>query len=46
MALVRSMADRFNIPASTVADAITYAIDQPAGVDVSEIVLRSRAEVA
>jgi NADP-dependent 3-hydroxy acid dehydrogenase YdfG len=46
MAFVQSMADRFNIPASTVADAIAYAIDQPADVDVSEIVLRSRAEVA
>ena len=32
------------IPASVVADAIAYAIDQPAGVDVNEIVLRPTAQ--
>ncbi|GAA5191870.1 SDR family oxidoreductase [Rugosimonospora acidiphila] len=46
MAWVQSMAERFNLPASTVAGAIAYAIDQPADVDVSEIVIRSRAELA
>jgi NADP-dependent 3-hydroxy acid dehydrogenase YdfG len=46
MAFVQSMADRLSLPATTVADAIAYAVDQPADVDVSEIVLRSRAEVA
>ncbi|MFF2523513.1 SDR family oxidoreductase [Streptomyces liangshanensis] len=45
MAFVQTMADRFSIPASTVADAIAYAVDQPADIDVSEIALRSRAEV-
>jgi NADP-dependent 3-hydroxy acid dehydrogenase YdfG len=28
------------IPASAIADAIAYAIDQPAGVDVNELVIR------
>lgn len=46
MAFVGSMADRLSLPATTVADAIAYAVNQPADVDVSEIVFRSRAEVA
>src|SRR5262249_56584549 len=33
-----------SIPASSVAAAIAFAIEQPADVDVNEIVLRPRAE--
>lgn len=29
-----------SIPASAIADAIAYAIGQPAGVDVNEIIVR------
>jgi NADP-dependent 3-hydroxy acid dehydrogenase YdfG len=46
MAWVRTMADKLNMPASTVADAIAYAIAQPASIDVSEIVIRPLAEAA
>ncbi|MFF2127334.1 hypothetical protein ACFVW1_18380 [Streptomyces olivochromogenes] len=31
------------IPASSVAAAIAFAMDQPAGVDVSEIIVRPTA---
>jgi NADP-dependent 3-hydroxy acid dehydrogenase YdfG len=40
------MADSLQLPASSVADAIAYVIGQPNDVDVSEIVVRPRAEVA
>ncbi|SDI27724.1 SDR family oxidoreductase [Nonomuraea jiangxiensis] len=46
MAWVRTMADKLNMPAGTVADAIAYAIEQPASIDVSEIVVRPLAEAA
>jgi NADP-dependent 3-hydroxy acid dehydrogenase YdfG len=46
MGWVGSMAEKFNLPPSVVADAIAYAIDQPSDVDVSEIVIRHRAELA
>ncbi|GAA4575833.1 SDR family oxidoreductase [Planotetraspora kaengkrachanensis] len=46
MAWVRTMADKLNMPADTVADAIAYAIEQPASIDVSEIVIRPIAEAA
>jgi NADP-dependent 3-hydroxy acid dehydrogenase YdfG len=45
MAFIQSLADRFSIPASTVADAIAYAVAQPDDVDVSEILLRSKAQL-
>ena len=32
------------IPAESIAQAITYAIDQPASVDVNEIVIRPTAQ--
>jgi NADP-dependent 3-hydroxy acid dehydrogenase YdfG len=46
MAWVRTMADKLNMPAATVADAIAYAIEQPVSIDVSEIVVRPLAEAA
>ncbi|MGW7667713.1 SDR family oxidoreductase [Streptomyces sp. NPDC054775] len=46
MAYIRSMADSLQLPAASVADAIAYVIGQPNDVDVSEIVVRPRAEVA
>jgi NADP-dependent 3-hydroxy acid dehydrogenase YdfG len=46
MAYVKSLADQFNLPATTVADAIAYAIDQPVDVDVSEIIIRTRTQLA
>ncbi|WP_189930894.1 SDR family oxidoreductase [Streptomyces sulfonofaciens] len=36
----RAVAERIAIPASAVAEAIGYAVAQPAGVDVNEIVVR------
>ncbi|MFC7641931.1 SDR family oxidoreductase [Streptosporangium lutulentum] len=46
MAWVRTLADKLNMPATTVAEAIAYAIEQPASIDVSEIVIRPVAEAA
>ncbi|WP_237531365.1 SDR family oxidoreductase [Streptomyces sp. SID3212] len=46
MARVGSAADKFNLPPAVVADAIAYAIAQPAEVDVSEIVIRARNQLA
>ncbi|WP_433309557.1 SDR family oxidoreductase [Micromonospora sp. CA-269861] len=41
MAWVQKMAEELNMPASAVAAAIAYAIEQPAEVDVNELILRS-----
>lgn len=46
MAWVRTLEDKLNMPAVTVAEAIAYAIEQPASIDVSEIVIRPVAETA
>jgi NADP-dependent 3-hydroxy acid dehydrogenase YdfG len=46
MAFASSMAERLSLPATTVAEAIAYAVNQPDEVDVSEIRFRSRAETA
>jgi NADP-dependent 3-hydroxy acid dehydrogenase YdfG len=45
MAYVRNLAQSLNMPASIVADAIAYAIDQPGQIDVNEIVIRPLATV-
>ncbi|MDH2429834.1 SDR family oxidoreductase [Sphaerisporangium sp. TRM90804] len=42
-AVVAGAARRFNIPASSVASAIAYAIAQPAEVDVNELLVRPTA---
>ncbi|MFI9386478.1 SDR family oxidoreductase [Kutzneria sp. NPDC052558] len=44
MAWVQDMAGKLNMPTEVVADAIAYAIDQPAAIDVSEIVVRPVAQ--
>ncbi|MFD4669943.1 SDR family oxidoreductase [Lentzea sp. NPDC058450] len=44
MAWVQDMASKLNMPTSVVADAIAYAVDQPATIDVSEIVVRPAAQ--
>ncbi len=36
--------DRFAMPPDTVAKAIAFAIDQPADIDVSEIIIRATAQ--
>ncbi|MBF8190133.1 hypothetical protein ITP53_31295 [Nonomuraea sp. K274] len=46
MAWVRTLADKLNMPAATVAEAIAHAVEQPASIDVSEIVIRPVAEAA
>jgi NADP-dependent 3-hydroxy acid dehydrogenase YdfG len=43
-AAVRAAAEQLAIPASAVADAIAYAIGQPADVDVSEVIVRPTAQ--
>jgi NADP-dependent 3-hydroxy acid dehydrogenase YdfG len=43
-AAARAAADLLAIPASAVADAIGYAIAQPADVDVNELVIRPAAQ--
>jgi NADP-dependent 3-hydroxy acid dehydrogenase YdfG len=43
MAHVQNLAQDLNMPASIVADAIAYAIDQPGQIDVNEIVIRPLA---
>ena len=40
MAWVRDTASKIATPASAVADAIAYAIGQPEGIDVAEILIR------
>jgi NADP-dependent 3-hydroxy acid dehydrogenase YdfG len=41
---VQAASDEFAIPASAVADAIGYAIAQPANVNVSELIVRPTAQ--
>jgi len=43
-AVVRQAADALAIPASAIADAITFAINQPPGVDVNELIVRPTAQ--
>ncbi|MFK3981388.1 SDR family oxidoreductase [Micromonospora sp. NPDC050397] len=43
-AAVRAASDQLAIPASTVADAIGYAVAQPENVDVSEVIIRPTAQ--
>ncbi len=43
-AAVRTMADQASIPAAAIAEAIGYAISQPEGVDVNELVIRPTAQ--
>ncbi|MFD5470790.1 hypothetical protein [Streptomyces sp. NPDC127105] len=40
----RAVTEQIGLSASTVAEAVGYAVAQPAGVDVSEIVLRPTAQ--
>jgi NADP-dependent 3-hydroxy acid dehydrogenase YdfG len=41
---VRAMLDQASIPATTIAEAINYAISQPANVDVNELIVRPTAQ--
>jgi NADP-dependent 3-hydroxy acid dehydrogenase YdfG len=43
-AAARAAAEQLAIPASAIADAIAFAIDQPAAVDVNELVVRPTAQ--
>jgi NADP-dependent 3-hydroxy acid dehydrogenase YdfG len=43
-AATRAMMDQSSIPASAIAEAIAFAIDQPAGVDVNELIVRPTAQ--
>ncbi|MEV6902912.1 SDR family oxidoreductase [Amycolatopsis sp. NPDC051372] len=43
-AAARAASEQLGIPASAVADAIAYAVSQPAAVDVNEIVVRPTAQ--
>jgi NADP-dependent 3-hydroxy acid dehydrogenase YdfG len=43
-AAVRDMVEQTSIPASAIAKAIGFAIDQPADVDVNELVVRPTAQ--
>jgi NADP-dependent 3-hydroxy acid dehydrogenase YdfG len=40
------MADKLNMPASSVADAVAYVIDQPVAIDVNEVIIRPLVEAA
>ncbi|PJM95265.1 short-chain dehydrogenase [Streptomyces sp. CB01373] len=40
----RAVTEQIGLSASAVAEAVGYAVAQPAGVDVSEIVLRPTAQ--
>ncbi|WP_369228120.1 SDR family oxidoreductase [Streptomyces sp. R39] len=40
----RAAAEQLAIPASAIADAIAFAIDQPANVDVNELIVRPTAQ--
>ena len=40
----RAMMDQSSIPASAIAEAIAFAIDQPAEVDVNELIVRPTAQ--
>jgi NADP-dependent 3-hydroxy acid dehydrogenase YdfG len=41
---VRAMLDQPSIPATAIAEAINYAISQPANVDVNELIVRPTAQ--
>lgn len=41
---VRAMLDQASIPAAAIAEAISYAISQPANVDVNELIVRPTAQ--
>ena len=41
---VRAMLDQASIPAAAIAEAISYAISQPASVDVNELIVRPTAQ--
>ncbi|WP_326580695.1 SDR family oxidoreductase [Actinacidiphila glaucinigra] len=43
-ATARAAAEQLAIPASAIADAIAFAIDQPAHVDVNELIVRPTAQ--
>ncbi|MDX3235350.1 SDR family oxidoreductase [Streptomyces sp. ME03-5709C] len=43
-AAARAAAEQLAIPASAIADAIAFAIDQPANVDVNELIVRPTAQ--
>ncbi len=43
-AATRAMMDQSSIPASAIAEAIAFAIDQPAEVDVNELIVRPTAQ--
>ncbi|WP_189701752.1 SDR family oxidoreductase [Streptomyces chromofuscus] len=43
-AAARAAAEQLAIPASAIADAIAFAIDQPAHVDVNELIVRPTAQ--
>lgn len=43
-AAARAAAEQLAIPASAIADAIVFAIDQPAAVDVNELIVRPTAQ--
>ncbi len=43
-AALTRMRDEIAMPPSAIASAIGYAIEQPAGVDVNEIVVRPTAQ--
>ncbi|MBW8698497.1 putative oxidoreductase [Streptomyces sp. MBT84] len=43
-AAARAAAERLAIPASTIADAIAFAVDQPMQVDVNELIVRPSAQ--
>jgi NADP-dependent 3-hydroxy acid dehydrogenase YdfG len=45
MAWVQQMAATRNMPASAVADAIAYVVDQPSDINVFEIIVRSTIDV-
>ncbi|MEU0967314.1 SDR family oxidoreductase [Streptomyces sp. NPDC005917] len=40
----RSAAEQLAIPASAIADAIAFAVDQPSNVDVNELIVRPTAQ--
>lgn len=43
-ALLEESRDKFALPSETIARAIAYAIEQPADVDVNEIVIRPTSQ--
>lgn len=43
-AAARAAAEQLAIPASAIADAIAFAVDQPANVDVNELIVRPTAQ--